>query len=426
MNLRRNAFEITVFPFVRFKLNPIFPISFLSHCHRELDMFNNDALKYVLPIIPVRQTEKPGVNSQVEVDLSSSDKKAVGKERDACIKLFDDFYKHLVRKENSVDDKLSTSAGCEKYVKDLVDSIDEYTSFLANIVSKTPKFASLQYFYWSSPLTDKQEMAFDDYRYELLGVYYNVGAILMNIAQYLLCVRVTVGTLSFLEKDAYRALIKASAYFHFCANIADNMKEHEIGVAQVSIPLDVEKEMAIFLESLALAQAQEIGVSKAFSADPKENTETTARLSHQLFLMYEAVCTNARTINTRSKAFVDISTLSILKRDIFHALAYQHAASHLFNKNPGSGLSLLNQGLERATIVEDYLTKSQKGKLKLPFNAERFVGLCTKNITNNTERLNKINSLVHRAQPDSTKAPLPPPQPLAIRPDISLSFRLEG
>ncbi|CBZ27790.1 conserved hypothetical protein [Leishmania mexicana MHOM/GT/2001/U1103] len=388
-------------------------------------MFNNDALKYALPIIPVRRTEKPGVNSQVEVELSSTEKRDIDKKRDACIDFFEDFRKHLGQKGSSVDDKLSTSAGCEKYVKDLVDLIDAYTVALANTASKTPKFASLRYYYWSSSLTDKQEMAFDDYRYELLGVYYNVGAILMNIAQYLLCVRVTVGTLSFLEKDAYRALIKASAYFHFCADIVDNMKKHEIGVAQVSVPLDVDKGMAVFLESLALAQAQEIGVSKALNADPKESTETTARLSHQLFLMYETVCANARTVNTRNEGFVEISTLVVVKRDIFHALAFQHAASHLFNKNPGAGVTLLSQGMEHARIVEDYFTQSQKGKLKLPFNGTRFVGLCNTTVSNNTERLNKINSLVHRAKPDVTKASLPPPQPLAMRPDISPPFRLE-
>ncbi|KAK7194507.1 BRO1-like domain containing protein [Novymonas esmeraldas] len=389
-------------------------------------MFNSDTLKYVFPTIPVRQTKKPGVNSQIEVDVSSADKKELAKRRDACIDFFEDFRKHLGRKGNAVDEKLSTSAGCEKYVKDLVDLVDAYTTFLASVVSKTPNFASIQYYYWSSSLTDKQEMAFDDYRYELLGIYYNVGAVLATIAQYLLCVRVTVGTLAILEKDAYRALVKASAYFHMCATITDNMKEHEIGVAQVPIPLDVDKGMSVFLESLVLAQAQEIGVSKAFAADPKEAAETTARLSHQLFLMYEGVCANARSISTRNETFVQISTLVVVKCDIFRALAYQHGASHLFNKSPGAGLTVLSQGLEHARIVEDYFNKSQKGKLKLPFNGERFVGLCNVTVKNNAERLNKINSLVHRAKPDAVKASLPPPQPLATRPDMALPFNLEG
>ncbi|KAG5477355.1 hypothetical protein LSCM4_04574 [Leishmania orientalis] len=389
-------------------------------------MFNNDAHKYVLPTIPVRQTNKPGINSHVEANLSPSEKKDFDKKRDACISFFEDFRKHLGRKGNSVDEKLSTSAGCEKYVQDLVDLVDAYASSLVNIVSKTPKFASLQYYYWSSSLTDKQEMAFDDYRYELLGIYYNVGAILMNIAQYLLCVRVTVGTLSFLEKDAYRVLIKASIYFNFCRDIVGNMKEHEIGVAQIPVPLDVDKGMAVFLESLALAQAQEIGVSKAFSADPKEGTETTARLSHQLFLMYETVCTNARTVNTRNETFAEISALVAVKCDIFRALAYQHAAAHRFNKDPGAGLSLLNQGVEHARVAENYLAMSGKGKLKIPFSGERFVKVCNTFIRNNTERLTKINMLVHRAKPDTTKALLPPPQPLAMRPSVSLPFQLEG
>ncbi|KAG5477622.1 hypothetical protein CUR178_05328 [Leishmania enriettii] len=389
-------------------------------------MFNNNADKYVFPTIPVRQTSKPDINSHVEVNLSPSEKRDFDKKRDACVSFFEDFRKHLGRKGSSVDEKLSTSAGCEKYVQDLVDLVDAYASSLVNIVSKTPKFASLQYYYWSSSLTDKQEMAFDDYRYELLGIYYNVGAILMNIAQYLLCVRVTVGALSFLEKDAYRVLIKSSIYFNFCRDIVGNMKEHEIGVAQIPVPLDVDKEMAVFLESLALAQAQEIGVSKAFSADPKEGTETTARLSHQLFLMYETVCTNARTVNTRNETFAEISALVAVKCDIFRVLAYQHAASHRFNKDPGAGLSLLNQGVEHARVVENYLAMSAKGKLKIPFSGERFVKVCSTTIRNNTERLTKINMLVHRAKPDSTKAFLPPPQPLAMRPSVSLPFQLEG
>ncbi|KAG5477091.1 hypothetical protein LSCM1_05432 [Leishmania martiniquensis] len=388
-------------------------------------MFQNDALKYVLPSIPVRQTHKPGINSHVEVNLSSSEKKDFDKKRDACVSFFEDFRKHLGRKGDSVDEKLSTSGGCEKYVKDLVDLVDAYASTLTNIVLKAPKFASLQYYYWSSSLTDKQEMAFDDYRYELLGIYYNVGAILMNIAQYLLCVRVTVGTLSVLERDAYRILIKASIYFDFCRDIVDNMKAHEIGVAQIPVPLDLDRGTAVFLESLALAQAQEIGVSKAFTADPKEGTDTTARLTHQLFLMYEAVCSNARSINTRNETFAEISALAVIKCDIFRALAYQHAASYCFNKNPGTGLSLLSQGLDHARVVEDHFAMSEKGKLKIPFRGEGFVRLCKTTIRNNTERLTRINSLVHRAQPDAAPALLPPPQPLAMRPNVSLPFQLE-
>lgn len=389
-------------------------------------MFNNDTAKYVFPTIPIRQTRKPDVNSQMEVEVSSAEKKKLKRERDGCVDFFENVRKHLGRRGNSVDERLGTSDSCENFVSELVDLADTYASSLAGVVAKYPQFASMQYYYWSSSLTDKQQMAFDDYRYELLGIYYNVGAVLMNIAQYLLCVRVTVGTLSVLEKDAYRVLLKASSYCHICGDIVDNMKVHEIGVAQVPIPLDTAKAMATFLESLALAQAQEIGVSKAFAADPKEASDITARLSHQLFLMYEAARNNARRISTRNEEFINVSTLVVVKADVFRALAYQHAASHVMTKSPGAALTLLEQGQEYAKIVEDYYTKSLRGKIKFPYNGERFVGLSFTTIKNNTERINRINSLVHRAKPDVAKAPLPTAQSLATRPDISLPFRLEA
>lgn len=388
-------------------------------------MFGNDALRYVFPTIPVRQTKKPDVNAQVEVDVPSADKKNLKNQRENCVDFFENVRKHLGPKGNSVDERLNTSDACEKFVGELVDLVNTYASSLGAMVAKLPQYASLQYYYWSSSLADKQQMAFDDYRYELLGMYYNVGAILMNIAQYLLCVRVTVGTLSILEKDAYRVLVKAAGYFHICSEIVDNMKDHEIGVAQVPIPLDTAKAMATFLESLALAQAQEVGVSKAFTADPKEATDTTARLSHQLYLLYETARNNAQSISTRNEDFINVSTLVVVKADVFRALAYQHAASHMMTKSPGAALTLLAQGQEYAKIVEDYFNKSQKGKIKIPYNGERFVGLSFATVKNNTERINKINSLVHRAKPDPVKAPLPPAQPLATRPYITLPFRLE-
>ncbi|KPI86675.1 hypothetical protein ABL78_4290 [Leptomonas seymouri] len=388
-------------------------------------MLSNDSIKYVFPTIPVRQTRKPDVNSQVEVDVPSADKKKLKSEREKCVDFFENVRKHLGRRGNSVDERLNTSEACEKFVSELVGLVDTYTSSLAGVVAKVPQFANLQYYYWSSSLADKQQMAFDDYRSEILGMYYNVGAILMNIAQYLLCVRVTVGTLSVLEKDAYRVLTKASGYFHICGEIIDSMKNHEIGFAQVPIPLGTAKAIATFLESLALAQAQEIGVSKAFTADPKESTDMTARLSHQLFLMYETARNNAQSISSRNEEFISVSTLVVVKTDVFRALAYQHAASHVMTKNPSAGLNILAQGQEYTKILEDYYTKSQKGKIKVPYNGERFVGLSVITIKNNTERINRINSLVHRAKQDATKACLPAAQPLATRPDISLPFQLE-
>jgi hypothetical protein len=388
-------------------------------------MYNNNAYKYIFPTIPVRQTKKPDVNSQVEVDVSSVDKKKLKEERANCVDFFENVRKQLGCKGNSVGERLSTSGACEKFVSELVGLVDKYASSLAGVVAKLPQYASLLYYYWSSSLADKQQMAFDDYRYELLGMYYNVAAILMNVAQYLLCVRVTVGTLSVLEKDAYRIFLKASFYFHICGEIVDNMRDHEIGVAQAPIPLDTAKAMTTFLESLALAQAQEIGVSKALAVDPKEVTDTTARLSHQLLLMYETARSNARSISTRNEEFVNVSTLVVVKTDVFRALAYQHAASHAMTKNPSAALALLAQGQEYSKILEDYLTKAQKGKVKIPYNGERFVGVSFATVKNNAERISKINSMVHRAKPDTVKTPLPAPQPLATRPDISLPFRLE-
>ncbi|KPA79742.1 hypothetical protein ABB37_05499 [Leptomonas pyrrhocoris] len=388
-------------------------------------MFSNDTVKYIFPTIPIRQTKKPDVNSQVEVDVSSADKKKLKNEREKCVDFFENVRKHLGRKGNAVDERLNTSDACERFVSELVNLVDTYASSIASVVAKLPQFASWQYYYWSSSLADAQQMAFDDYRYELLGMYYNVGACLMNIAQYLLSVRVTVGSLSVLEKDSYRVLIKAAGYFHICGEIVDNMKSHEIGVAQVPIPLDTAKALQVLLESLALAQAQEIGVSKAFTADSKEAADTTARLSHQLFLMYEAARNNAQRVSTRNEEFIKVSTLIVVKADVFRALAYQHAASHVMTKTPDAALSILAQGQEYAKILEDYLTKSQKGKIKIPYNGERFVELSSATVKNNTERINKINSLVHRAKPAATKVPLPAAQPLATRPDISLPFRLE-
>ncbi|KAG5502953.1 hypothetical protein JKF63_04726 [Porcisia hertigi] len=186
-----------------------------------------------------------------------------------------------------LDVELGTTAGCEKFVKHFVDLVDEYASLLASVVCKAPQFSSLQLYHWASPLMTNQHTVLDDYWYELFGMYYNLGKFLMNIARYLLSVDATPAILSRREVDAYRIHINASAYFYFSAGVLGNLKKHEIGVLEVSVPFKAKRAITGFLAKSACAQVQEISVWKALSADPKEYVVTTSALSNQLLVMYD-------------------------------------------------------------------------------------------------------------------------------------------
>lgn len=392
----------------------------------EAIMYTASTPKYVFPTVPIRQTKKPGTNTQIDLELPSAEKKALERNREACVRLFEEFGKYLKGKSSSIAEKMSSQESREKYMVELVGSADEYSSLLSTIVTKVPKYAGLRFYQWSSSLCDEQDIAFDDYRYELLGIYYNVAAIFMNIAQYLLCVRAHIGAIAPLEKDAYRALLKASAYFHICYTVVQKMKDEPVGVAELPVPLDIAQGCLTFLGDLSLAQAQEIGVSKAAASDPKGTSDTAARLCHQMLLMYITANSSGKAVTTNNEAFNSIITLVEIKCEVFRALAYHYAASSAFTNSPAEGVALLAKANQVSVILEDYNKRIQKNKMKVPFKGDILVTECFVQIHRSSERINKINSMVHRAQPKPGIPQLPAPQLLAIRPDITPPFKLNA
>lgn len=374
---------------------------------------------YSLVHLPVKKASKPGTNNQLDCKVASGDLKELDALRNNCLAQFEKFRKES-DSVNALGKFLSTEGDRDKYAATMIDAAEIYANTLITLVQRIPKFGVMRYYTWTSAITEKQEIAYDDYRYELTGVYYNIGAILMDLSQYALCVRATVGSAAAHEKEAYRNLLKAAGYFAICGILTKGIKEQRIGVALEPLPIATAIILPQFLELVALAQAQEIGANRAIFADAKCERDTAARLCHQAYLLYQSAKDLAQGVSTRSTDFLDVSVSVMVKCDICKALAYSYAASYAMHKTPSNGLWLMERANQQANSIEGY----KKTRVKMAFGCEKVIDDCLATIRRDAERIAKINSLVHRAKPLTGTVALPPPQTLAQRAEVRLPATL--
>ncbi|CCW64320.1 unnamed protein product [Phytomonas sp. EM1] len=369
------------------------------------------AMAYIFVTLPLKDDKGVTQNGQIGVDIPPSEIKMLEKKRIECLHVFDNAKKQPA-------DSLRLES---EFILKMVEYVDLYVSALINMVKLYPSFAVKMYYTWASPLGESQCIAYDDYRYELVAIYYNLAAYFVNMAQHL-SVQANVGSASRYEKDSYRGLLRAAGYFALAHNVLNDMKLQRIGVAEMPFVLDNVIDLFCFLETLSLAQAQEIGTTRSLQADSKQSSDLSTRLCHQLFLLYKQCKEISCRIGSSSKHFLMISTLCEIKIDVFSVLTYNYAASWAFSSSPSNGLWFINRA--RSGVADLQKRSKSYASMKSFYNCERFLQTCYSTVKRNDERLRKINSLVHRTKMAEGEVPLPLPQVLAVKEKIELPIEL--
>ncbi|CAD2217414.1 hypothetical protein AGDE_10021 [Angomonas deanei] len=347
--------------------------------------------------------------------------KEIKKYRIACVGAFEKA-RNVIEKRKDINTVFETEKSRETFLNNLITTVEEYSSKIISTVASKKDFGTCFYYTWSSSIFDPQNIGYDDYRYDLMGFYFNVAAAHYGVAQYILCTRATVGTISSFEKEAYHTLLKASGYFGLCEELSKVIKESPIGVAKVPFPMDSAQNSFELLGDICVSQAQEIGVFRAFDADTKCASDTVVRLAHRLVDLYENAKATASKISSRNPAFISLTTVLTFKKDLYEAHLYNFAATWAFQKSPANGMYFLGEAKKRVELLEEYNKLLGKGKLKLPQGGAESLQNTIAEIKRNDERLSKVNSMVHRASPTST--PLPASQILAVKANSKLPSEL--
>ncbi|ESS63783.1 putative replication factor A, 51kDa subunit [Trypanosoma cruzi Dm28c] len=195
-------------------------------------------------------------------------------------------------------------------------------------------------------------------------MYFNVAAILMNMAEYLLCWQMTPYNASKLEKESYRFLLQAAGYFSLLQEMAHDVKSYCVGTTELKHSDDLQEEILEFLRLVALAQAQEIGAAKAVESEVSGGKSMVAKLLNQVVQFYKKAIGIAQESITSSKnEFLHILAFSQLKVDVFEALTFSYAASSIFDNNPSEGLWFLSQSDIYARVVVNHRDQARKKKV---------------------------------------------------------------
>ncbi|ESL10032.1 hypothetical protein TRSC58_02240 [Trypanosoma rangeli SC58] len=311
--------------------------------------------------------------------------------------------------------------GREKMVKDIIDAVNLYESELANLLFEYPAFATGYYYCWESFLVDNGNNFYDDFRYDLQCMYFNVAAMLMNITEYLLGWQMTPSNASMLEKESYRFLLQAAGYFGLLQEMAHDVKTYSVGITELKRPDDIEVDFLEFFRLLALTQAQEIGTTKAIEKEISGGKSMVVRLSHQVLRLYkEALGFAQNRIASFKNEFLDILTFVQLKADVFEALTFSHAASAIFDSRPSEGLWFASQAEIFAKVVVNHRDQARMKKRVIPFSGEDLIQNCCDIVRRNCERITRINLLVHRVKPEEGPLALPPAYELAQMKQVQL------
>ncbi|SCU70648.1 BRO1-like domain containing protein, putative [Trypanosoma equiperdum] len=309
----------------------------------------------------------------------------------------------------------------EKLINCVVDAVNDYAKELAALLYHYPVLADGYYYCWTPCLSPQETIYFDDFRYDLQNMYFNVGVILVNVSERLVCWQSAHGHASALQKECYHYLLQAAGYFCLAKDISDDMELYVVGDVRLARPGDVSASVLEFCHLVAIGQAQEIGSARSTENGQSEGKMLTVRLLHQTFKIYEeAHKVGLNCVAVDHNIFNEVLTFVKLKVDVFKSLTYSYASSGLFDSNPAAGLWFANQSdLLAANAITEKRTSGLQKK-KLPFRGDELVDDCRIFVQRNIERCRKINSLVHRTNATEDSFELPPPTVLAQKKDIRL------
>ena len=238
-------------------------------------------------------------------------------------------------------------ADCKEYIRLLLDSVTSHKGL-----------AGHYFYFWGSSFTDKQNKAFDDYRYEVSCMYYNLGAVLANVARFVGRPSVSPNSIELACKECYGLLCKSASYLA----LAKQAMEHMSATPAMSSKEElIEDAKATFLDVLlnaVLGEAQEMGLQKALLGNalgevksPLLPKKRSGRFS----------CLTRRWINFRIKSLlahrdalcvVQCCLGTTTEKVVAQAQALLYHASCRYETEPKEGLWFLAQHRGRCTVAD--------------------------------------------------------------------------
>lgn len=259
-----------------------------------------------------------------------------------------------------------------KILAKLTESVNAYCADMIKLVSENHVAAYMCFYSWSNPLLDAMNVMVNDYRYDMFNMYFSIGVSFLSMSSLVAtCDAFCPTAQDALEKEAYHALLQAAGYFDLSANILQALRQKPNAAMVVNggetATFNVLHVIASLLSNLALAQAQEIGIARAYRADPADNSDLTAALAHQCVTLYDSAMSLMRnTVLTTNPVYDRLQELIAAKFHNYDMLLHIHAAAFMFRTAPQRGLSALALAENKSHIVSTILKTSTKSSSKLP------------------------------------------------------------
>ena len=302
---------------------------------------------------------------------------------------------------------------------ELHQACDNYLKWLVKLVADGHRFDL--YCYWSESLCPKTNHAFNDLYYDAANVMWNLACVELNHANHILTFGVNANNLDAVEKQAYAALCLAAGRYKLAREM----------VAQVSVTgtdgsnnntllSDCTPDFFDMMEKLALAQAQEIGASKAARKDDgterKVKDNLVAKLTHQVYnLYYEASCIGSRKVTCPTEKFSKFLLFLDIKCAVYEGLTCAYAASATYDDSAENGLWLVQKSTELFAPCRGLIERG-----KFDHFISNFIDSAERTQYRIQDRIESMNRLVVRAKPATSKVTYPPAQVLARAKEVTL------
>lgn len=325
----------------------------------------------------------------------------------------------------------ATTAMREAALTELETESTAYVRYLIELVSTHKALAGHYFYFWGTAFTDKQNRAFDDYRYEVACVYYNLGALYANVARYVARPSVSPNTVELAAKESYGLLCKAAGFLHLAKQCMEHMSGTPTMTSKEEMIEDAKCSFLDVLINTVLGEAQEMGLLKALTGSSfGENWKKSPlppKLAQRTFQLFDAAADQFQNKvapgsyrDAQSRGSILAKELQ-LKKVAAQAQALLYQASCRFEEEPKEGLWFLGQHRAVAAQVLQLTAKTLSGP---QFSDGRdWIAVLERTWRNDADRIEKLNSLVTRAKAGEGPYEMAPPQELA-RPRANVTLPL--
>lgn len=300
----------------------------------------------------------------------------------------------------------------DSLLKQIVGQIDAYAALLLQTVESHPSLGCSWFYFWGSSVTERLNHAFDDYRYELGGLYTNVALLCVRLARAALEVPVGSPVTDGMEKEAYSYLCFAAGYCDVAHQLATEYINHPIGTSRNAMVDDAKPSFLLAVKLYCLGEAQLIGVEKAIrSESQKKASELLPKLAHRAAALfqqsYDTLHVNIASTAPLYREFIDHVHGKWLATQAWTAAL---GATCVFESNPSDGLWLAQHATELNAAATQKRSRLQP---KTSPGLTEWMTLKSKTVESAVDRIRQINSLVTRAKPSAGPVALPAAQELA-------------